>query len=175
VACVCEHGGLVVLRCFRGRTLCCVSLFLRALLCTGAAFSREHPLLRSPCVFPAPWCVICIWFPLPLPAAHSPVPAILNEFAMQHDPGFTRSFLCLTTRGVAKLHKVRPIDQLARVRGALPPLCLVCKRGRACMCCASLSIVTLTLVACRAMPSPAMPCFCRVSLDPVLVGGGTQG
>ena len=43
----------------------------------------------------------------------STAPVILNELATQHDPAFRREFLCLTSEGLLRFLKVRPVDQLA--------------------------------------------------------------
>jgi hypothetical protein len=48
-------------------------------------------------------------------AAVSSRAAVLNEFALQHEAAYCHSFVCFTTRGVAKLRKVRIIDQLSQV------------------------------------------------------------
>lgn len=40
---------------------------------------------------------------------------LLNELATQHEPALQREYLCLTSTGLYRFTKLRPIDQLRNV------------------------------------------------------------
>ena len=42
-------------------------------------------------------------------------PVILNEMATQHDAAFIREYLCLTSEGLHRFTKLRPLDQLRQI------------------------------------------------------------
>jgi len=42
-------------------------------------------------------------------------PVILNELAVQHEPALVREFLVLTSEGLLRYRKVRPVDQLRHI------------------------------------------------------------
>lgn len=67
---------------------------------------------------------------------------LLNELATQHEPALQREYLCLTSTGLYRFTKLRPIDQL---RNVWPwGWC-----GVACMWCVA-CVPTLTLTPCMA-------------------------